>query len=77
MNTRKLWTLLKTRLRGLHEEEEGLETLQIVMIIAVAAIILLLIKYFWENIAEWATNFLGAVLGWDKADENLPTPAGP
>jgi len=39
--------------RRLHEDEEGLETLQTVMIVAVAAIILALLKETWPRIKAW------------------------
>jgi Flp pilus assembly pilin Flp len=40
-------------LKKLHEDEEGLTTLEVVMIVAVAAIILALIKVFWGSIKTW------------------------
>jgi len=40
-------------LKRLHEDEEGLTTLEVVMIVAVAAIILALIKVFWGSIKTW------------------------
>lgn len=40
-------------LKKLHRDEEGLETLQVVMIVAIAAIILALLKIFWADIKKW------------------------
>ncbi|HZV06358.1 MAG TPA: hypothetical protein VE999_14860 [Gemmataceae bacterium] len=53
-------------LRRIHEDERGLETLQVVMIIAVAALILALVKAFWPNIKQWFTNLVNAITGWNN-----------
>jgi hypothetical protein len=55
-------------IRRIHEDERGLETLQVVMIIAIAAIFLALIKYFWDDgngggIKGWAKGLVTAVTG--------------
>jgi hypothetical protein len=50
-------------LRRIHEDEAGLETLQVVMIIAIAAIFLALIKFFWADIKAWATKLVQAISG--------------
>ncbi|MBY0525264.1 MAG: hypothetical protein K2R98_17790 [Gemmataceae bacterium] len=49
--------------RKLHEDEDGLEALQVVMILAVAAVALLVIKIFWKPIKTWATNRMNDVVG--------------
>ena len=51
-------------LRRIHEDEQGLETLQVVMIIAVAAVILALVKSQWGNITTWFNNTVKAITGW-------------
>jgi Flp pilus assembly pilin Flp len=64
----KLTSLTKT-VRKFHENESGLEALQVVMIIAVAALCLLAIKYFWDtNIKDWVTNLINSITGWTKAN---------
>jgi Flp pilus assembly pilin Flp len=40
-------------LKRFQDDEEGLTTLEVVMIVAVAAIILALIKVFWGSIKVW------------------------
>lgn len=40
-------------LKKIHKDESGLETLQVVAILAVAAIILAVIKFFWKDIKTW------------------------
>ena len=41
-------------LKKLHRDEEGLETLQVVLIIGVAALILGTIKVWWPAVRDWA-----------------------
>jgi hypothetical protein len=55
---------LRNAVREFHEDEEGLETLQVVMIIAVAAVILLLVKSQWGNIRDWFNALIEQILGW-------------
>jgi hypothetical protein len=43
-------------LKKLHRDEEGLETLQVVLIVGVAALILAAIKVFWPQLKQWATD---------------------
>lgn len=40
-------------LKRLHNDEKGLKTLETVAILAVAAIILAVIKLFWNDIKGW------------------------
>jgi hypothetical protein len=54
-------------LRRIHNDERGLETLQVVMIIAVAAIILAFIKLFWTNIVGWFHKVSDWISGWNFA----------
>jgi hypothetical protein len=43
-------------LKRIHQDEDGLETLQVVMIVAIAAIILALLKIFWGDIKKWFSD---------------------
>jgi hypothetical protein len=54
----------RSELLGLHTDEDGMETMQIVMIIAVAAIVLLFVKSQWETISGWASGLISQVTGW-------------
>jgi hypothetical protein len=48
-----------------HNNESGLEALQVVMIIAIAALCLSVIKYFWDsNIRDWVINLVNQITGW-------------
>jgi hypothetical protein len=46
-------SLLSKWLKRFHQDEDGIETLQIVMIVGVAVVILLVIVVFWEQIQGW------------------------
>lgn len=44
-------------LQAFHDDEEGLEVLQVVLIIALAALIFVAIRYFWrEKVKQPATD---------------------
>lgn len=52
--------------RRIHENEEGLETLQTVMVIAVAAIIMTLLKNYWPSTKRWFKRSVQNVIGWSE-----------
>lgn len=53
---------MKTMLRRFHEEEEGLEAIQVVMIVAVASVCLLVIKEWWPVISDWVKQALDILM---------------
>lgn len=58
-------------IRRIHEDERGLESLQVVMIIAIAAIILALVKLFWDGpngIKSWAQGLVTTITGWNATN---------
>ncbi len=55
---------LKQNLKKWHEDERGLEALQTVMIIAVAAIIMLLVKEYYTSVKGWAGGLITSITGW-------------
>ncbi len=57
---------LKHAIARIHNDERGMETLQTVMLIAVAAIVLLFVKMYWEQIKEWFEGLVDQVLGWEE-----------
>ncbi len=57
---------LKNAIARIHNDERGMETLQTVMLIAVAAIVLLFVKMYWEQIKEWFEGLVDQVLGWEE-----------
>ena len=50
--------------RRFHDDERGLEAMQVVMIIAIAALILALVKLFWSDVKNWVTPLLADIIGW-------------
>jgi ABC-type microcin C transport system permease subunit YejE len=55
---------IRQRIANFDKDERGMETLQVVLIVAVAAIILALIVNQWPNIKTWAENAIKAVTGF-------------
>jgi len=55
-------------LKKSHRDARGLETLQVVAILAVAAIILAVIRVFWNDIKKWFdSETSGTTTDWEKA----------
>ena len=69
-------TNLKQRMTSFDRDERGMETLQTVLIVAVAAMILALIVTQWGNISEWAINAINNVTGGDMSTEDIDTSGG-
>ena len=40
-------------LRKLHDDEEGMESLQIIMIVAIAGVVFALVRVYWVRIRLW------------------------
>ena len=56
---------LKAAFNKFHNDEAGLEALQVVMILAVAAVALIAVKGQWETIKTWFEDVSGqATSGW-------------
>lgn len=58
----KLFKLAKS-VKKFHNDERGLEALQVVMIIAVAAVIMLLVRNYYDDIKEWVTGLVDQMTG--------------
>jgi hypothetical protein len=56
-------TNLRNRLTAFHKNEDGMEALQMVLIIAIAAIVLALVVRMWPAIAQWVTDMINSVTG--------------
>jgi hypothetical protein len=61
-------TNLKQRMASFDQDERGMETLQTVLIVAVAAMILALIVSQWDTIQTWAVNAINQVTGEDMTE---------
>jgi len=53
-------------IRSFHEDEEGLESLQVVMIVAISAVILLAIIKLWPRVQEWLGRETDKVLEFES-----------
>lgn len=54
------------RLRDFHRNETGLEALQVVLIVGIAALILALLKYFWQDVKNWFAVTAYPLLGFGQ-----------
>lgn len=61
-------TAFRRRLTRFHNDERGLEALQVVMIIAVAAIVMLLVKKNYATLRDWMEGLVGDISGWTDPD---------
>jgi len=52
--------------KALHEDEEGMEAMQTVMVISVAAIICIFVRGFWPGIRTWFRQSVQDVIGWSE-----------
>lgn len=58
---------LNSAVRKFHNDEAGLEALQVVMILAVAAVALIAVKTQWSTVKSWYDTVMGdATSGWDS-----------
>jgi len=62
------WTTTGLRARKtwvrLHQDEQGLEVLQVVALLAIAAIVLMVLKWAWYDIKAWFRRSVDYVLNW-------------
>jgi hypothetical protein len=59
---------IPTAIRAFHEDEEGLEALQVVMIIAIAAAILIAVMKLWPHVQEWFSKETDQILKFKQGD---------
>ena len=57
---------LKQKLSKFHRDEAGLEALQVVMIIAIAALILIAIRNKWPEIRDWMNEQLDGIMEFES-----------
>ncbi len=55
------------RLKAFHQDEGGMETIQVVIIVALAAIVVVVVFAFWKDIKGWAKTAM------DKFKSDKPT----
>ncbi|MDA1233034.1 MAG: hypothetical protein O2856_19895 [Planctomycetota bacterium] len=54
--------MFKISLNRFHEDEDGIEAIQVVMILAIAAVALLVIKSAWPTIRSWFDDALDELM---------------
>ncbi len=54
---------LSSAVSKFHNDEAGLEALQVVMILAVAAVALIVVKTQWDTIRQWFVKVMGEGVG--------------
>ena len=62
---KKVMTQIRARVARFNKNQKGLETLQVVLIIAVAAVILALVVNQWPAIKEWAEAAIEAITSFE------------
>lgn len=55
---------IKNRICRFHEEEDGIEAIQVVIILAIAAVALLVIKSKWETIKSFFSENTDEATEW-------------
>lgn len=58
-------TQLKQSINKFHSDERGLEALQTVMILAIAAVALLIVKSVWNDVETFFNDNMKPVTEWD------------
>jgi Flp pilus assembly pilin Flp len=53
-------------LRGFHEDEDGMEAVQVIMIVAIAAVVLAALKMAWPSIKQWFSGAVSNITGWNS-----------
>jgi len=64
MNPKPADRTLCQAVRAFHEDEDGMEALQVVIIVAIAAVVLGLLKIFWPEIKSWTKTAVKNLTGW-------------
>ena len=49
-------------LRSFHNDEDGMETMQVVMLVALAAFVMIALNQWGDKILEWAKALVGDVV---------------
>ncbi|MFO1019418.1 MAG: hypothetical protein U0903_01770 [Planctomycetales bacterium] len=50
-------------LRKFNSDEDGIESIQVVMILAFGAVVMVAAWAFWDQIKGWATGLISQILG--------------
>jgi len=58
-------------LRALHEDEDGIETIQVVMILGIAAVVLIVLWNFFPGIRKWVKDFVTKLIGINPNSDTI------
>ncbi len=56
-------TALVNKVSNFEQDEDGIESIQVVMILAFGAVVMVAAWAFWDQIKGWATGLIGQILG--------------
>jgi len=59
---KNLTAKINTAARKFDQDQDGMETMQVVMIIAVAAIVMFFVRDVWYAVAGWTSNLVASVI---------------
>jgi len=55
---------LNATARQFDQDQDGMETMQVVMILAVGAIVTLFLRDAWDEISYWSTGLVHDLVSW-------------
>jgi len=62
-NFKSQFTALVNKARSFERDEDGIESIQVVMILAFGAVVMVAAWAFWDQIKGWATGLIAQILG--------------
>ena len=62
----KTFQKIKNSFKKFHNDEAGLEALQIVMIIAIAALVLIAIRNKWPEVRDWMNDQVDGIMEFES-----------
>lgn len=58
---RRMISDMRQNIERFNRDEDGMEAMQVVMIVAIAAMVLIALKVFWKTIWSWADGLVSKV----------------
>lgn len=62
-NLKSQVSALLNQARSFEKDEDGIESIQVVMILAFGAVVMVAAWAFWDQIKGWATGLIAGILG--------------
>ena len=57
-------TTLKQAVAAFHNDEDGMEAVQVIMIVAIAAVVLAVLKVLFPQISSWMQQAVQNIISW-------------